>query len=871
MEITEEQRRQIEANRLAALEKRRKRLAEASAAAAAEWRLAKCPRIDAAGGTGAFPAPCTTATEWTLSKCQRIAPHPRPPLHPLPLPPPTPPRPPVGFQVVLEVCSPDEFSVAVGPVEGATYPGEAECLGTVQDCLASASVCFGVYYDFDFDELLQKFGAFLNTTKIFFAGLVVQFSATQSESQSGHLRPVFKLVDYEEVFKCLKVLPGAVVQGIPYSTRNVIQNLATKSSQTWASDEDIDDRLKKLPLQLKDALLPFQLEGVRFGLKRHGRCLIADGWGLICSFDSVTIAALYLISHMSTFFYWLNLPVAIFLFSVFGHQDRLEKLGATPKAVIISYNMLTRLQESMVKRSWAVMIIDESHNIRCTKTPEKHETTAVLKLAPGIKHIILLSGTPSLSRPFDIYHQINILWPCLLGNNKFDYAKKYCSPHVRSYQGRTYQDFSKGTRLTELNVLLSQTVMMLFARNLQSISLHKKLVFLSENGIKFVRIDGSTLQRDRKEAVDSFRVDPEVKVAIIGITAGGVGLDFSTAQNVVFVELPKSASELLQAEDRAHRRGQTNAVNIYIFCAKNSLDESHWLKLNQSLFRVSSLMNGKKDAIREIEVSQIQSNCLLTNKSLSSTSYHLSQVSQHTGRVHLYSCVPGHDSRPKPLLENFLPEELEPPSSLSNHIKKTRTQLLKRNPAFRKVFNAFIKEWSALRPIDQKKLLGKPLQLPLSLELCFLKDSIHHSTDEYRFRTSGRALRQNVVSVPSASLIVASLSNTLNPYLRKEKRNTSERSLQTLQKERNWECTLENMRTLCVACHYEVTKAQHKELKELRRKEKEHLKNVLNQLKDKASEVTEELDNNLLLVSVPGSAYSVGVEVPDSALRVEAE
>jgi hypothetical protein len=37
-----------------------------------------------------------------------------------------------------------------------------------------------------------------------------------------------------------------------------------------------------------------------------------------------------------------------------------------------------------------------------------------------------------------------------------------------------------------------------------------------------------------------------VKVAIIGITAGGVGLDFSSAQNVIFAELPKSASALLQ-------------------------------------------------------------------------------------------------------------------------------------------------------------------------------------------------------------------------------------------------------------------------------------------------------------------------------------
>lgn len=46
---------------------------------------------------------------------------------------------------------------------------------------------------------------------------------------------------------------------------------------------------------------------------------------------------------------------------------------------------------------------------------------------------------------------------------------------------------------------------------------------------------------------------------------------------------------------------------------------------------------------------------------------------------------------------------------------------------------------------------------------------------------------------------------------------------------------LENMRTLCVACHYEVTKAQRKEQKELRLKAKAHLKNAINQQKDGVS------------------------------------
>lgn len=589
-----------------------------------------------------------------------------------------------------------------------------------------------------------------------------------------------------------------------------------------------------------------------------------------------------------------------------------------------------------------------------------------------------------------------------------------------------------------------------------------------------------------------------VKVAIIGITAGGVGLDFSAAQNVVFLELPKSASELLQAEDRAHRRGQTNAVNIYIFCGKNTSDESHWLQLNQSLFRVSSLMNGKKDAIREIEVDQVcqleeirnaeeKTQCKLhpsdnhstdmthgqnylpeidymsidcfpgikdleldsdfiirtiplefedgslgtslennptptaledrscidvslspvaafctaisscksmkARRRLSGNSGTFTQaapisdfpiqveslrfeVSRHTGRIHLYSCVPGHDSRPKPLFENFLPEELNSPDSSSGHVK-TRTLLLKKIPAFCNVFKAFIKEWLALRPIDQSRLIGKPLQLPLSLELCFLKDSINHSTEgllmggskrrttplndvsnplpenaewrqvvlrngttkerqytqgwtiddeplcklcqglcngklakspeyfedlfcgldcfqEYRLRTSSRALRQALFQIErgkcsQCKLDCCNLVKHIKPlpvekreeYIRKVAPNIASRLklLDKLVREpadgNAWhadhiipvykgggECKLDNMRTLCVACHYEVTRGQHKDLKEIRKKAKEHLKNALNKQKDEANEATEELDDKSLLVVVPGSAYSVGDKVP---------
>jgi SNF2 family DNA or RNA helicase len=78
----------------------------------------------------------------------------------------------------------------------------------------------------------------------------------------------------------MRKLPGAVVEDIPYNTKKAIQRIPILNGQRWASDKEVDELLKKLPQQVKDALLPFQLEGVRFGLRRRGRCLIADEMGL---------------------------------------------------------------------------------------------------------------------------------------------------------------------------------------------------------------------------------------------------------------------------------------------------------------------------------------------------------------------------------------------------------------------------------------------------------------------------------------------------------------------------------------------------------------------------------------------------------------
>ena len=95
----------------------------------------------------------------------------------------------------------------------------------------------------------------------------------------------------------------------------------------------------------------------------------------------------------------------------------------------------------------------------------------------------------------------------------------------------------------------------------------------------------------------------------------------------------------------------------------------------------------------------------------------------------MYSCISGKDTRPRPLFENFRVEELEPlNSSAADNEKKTNLNSVKDNPVYRNAALAFSKEWNKLRPVEQKKLIGKPLQLPLTVELSYLNEGVNHKS-----------------------------------------------------------------------------------------------------------------------------------------------
>ena len=83
---------------------------------------------------------------------------------------------------------------------------------------------------------------------------------------------------------------------------------------------------------------------------------------------------------------------------------------------------------------------------------------------------------------------------------------------------------------------------------------------LEKENVGYIKIDGSVASQARKVLVDKFQTQDKVKVAVLSITAASCGITLTAAHLVVFAELFWNPGILCQAEDRAHRIGQTDSV-----------------------------------------------------------------------------------------------------------------------------------------------------------------------------------------------------------------------------------------------------------------------------------------------------------------------
>ncbi|OII73738.1 SWI SNF2 family ATPase [Cryptosporidium ubiquitum] len=102
--------------------------------------------------------------------------------------------------------------------------------------------------------------------------------------------------------------------------------------------------------------------------------------------------------------------------------------------------------------------------------------------------------------------------------------------------------------------------------------------FINYRGYNYLRLDGSTKVDDRQKLVNRFNRDQRIYLFISSTRSGGVGLNLTGADTVIFYDSDWNPAMDRQAMDRCHRIGQTRDVNIYRLVSEWTIEESIFKK-----------------------------------------------------------------------------------------------------------------------------------------------------------------------------------------------------------------------------------------------------------------------------------------------------
>ncbi|KAK5964804.1 SWI:SNF matrix associated [Trichostrongylus colubriformis] len=422
-------------------------------------------------------------------------------------------------------------------------------------------------------------------------------------------------------------------------------------------------------------MFSFQKKGVAFGIERGGRILLADEMGLGKSVQALTLARYYksewpllIICPSSVKTAWkiqINkfLPYIQNIFLVEKGSDPLPTARTSNTIAILSYDLMVLKKKALEEMTYCVIIFDESHLLKDNKSKR---TQVAHSLAKRATRVILLSGTPALSRPAELFSQGRFCFEAkgctnseelaailtkrvmirrlkkdvladlpdkrrevvYLSGDKIDTRMDSLQKAKRAFEmsSGAHAGDAKGGR-EDILEYYSITGMVKAA----AVSWHildnyfypdapkkKILIFahhqivldtiqteVQKRGLKSIRIDGQTSSKERGKLCQDFQEDPNVEVAILSMTAAGVGITLTAASVVIFAELHWNPGTLLQAEDRAHRVGQKDSVFVQYLVASNTADDVIW-PLIQKKLDVLGQVNLSSDTFRSAEKTHLK-------------------------------------------------------------------------------------------------------------------------------------------------------------------------------------------------------------------------------------------------------------------------
>lgn len=201
-------------------------------------------------------------------------------------------------------------------------------------------------------------------------------------------------------------------------------------------------------------LMPFQIAGLEFLEIANGRAMIADEMGTGKTCQTLAYMQLHpeqrpaIVVCPASLKYnwrneckqWLDTDDTVQIIS------KGKPVEITGDIIIINYDILGKHEPELLKANPQLIVFDESHKL---KNHKAQRTITATRIAGMIPHVVLLTGTPILNKPVELFSQLHILDPEEYAVTAFmPFARKFCdAKQVSIGGGRVAWDMSGASNL----------------------------------------------------------------------------------------------------------------------------------------------------------------------------------------------------------------------------------------------------------------------------------------------------------------------------------------------------------------------------------------------------------------------------------------
>ncbi|XP_059946374.1 chromodomain-helicase-DNA-binding protein 1-like isoform X2 [Mesoplodon densirostris] len=399
-------------------------------------------------------------------------------------------------------------------------------------------------------------------------------------------------------------------------------------------------------------LRPYQLEGVNWLAQRfhcQNGCILGDEMGLGKTCQTIALFV-YLAGRLNDEGPFLILcPLSV----LSNWKEEIERFAPGLSCVTYSGDKEERahLQQDLRQESrfhvllttyeiclkdasflksfpWSVLVVDEAHRLK-NQSSLLHKTLSEFSVVFNL----LLTGTPIQNSLRELYSLLSFVEPDVFSKEQVeDFIQRYqdiekesesdvfenemakkvklqnvlsqlrkCVDHPYLFDGVEPEPFEIGGHLIEASGklhLLDKLLAFLYSKG------HRVLLFsqmtqmldilqdyMDYRGYSYERVDGSVRGEERHLAIRNFGQQP-IFIFLLSTRAGGVGMNLTAADTVIFVDSDFNPQNDLQAAARAHRIGQNKSVKVIRLIGRDTVEEIVCRKAASKLQLTNMIIEG---------------------------------------------------------------------------------------------------------------------------------------------------------------------------------------------------------------------------------------------------------------------------------------